>query len=104
MRLDILAAESLGVRGLCCLVEAGDRAIVIDPGVALGDWRYGLPPHPVQVAAGRAVRRRIVTRAQKDRRERSPRHARQASRLSWVARQTCRGLKTKTSATSAPTA
>lgn len=60
MRLEILSAESLGVRGLCCRVEAGDRVIVIDPGVALGDWRYGLPPHPVQVAVGRAVRRRIA--------------------------------------------
>lgn len=60
MRLDILSAESMGVRGLCCRVEAGTRVIVIDPGVALGIRRYGLPPHPVQIAAGRAVRRRIV--------------------------------------------
>jgi len=60
VRLEILAAESLGVRGLCCRVEAGDRVIVIDPGVALGSWRYKLPPHPVQVAAGRAARRRII--------------------------------------------
>lgn len=61
MRLEILTAESLGVRGLCCRVEAGGRVIVIDPGLALGERRYGLPPHPVQVAAGRAARRRIVT-------------------------------------------
>lgn len=60
MRLEILSAESLGVRGLCCRVEVGGRVIVIDPGVALGNWRYKLPPHPVQIAAGRAVRRRIV--------------------------------------------
>jgi predicted metallo-beta-lactamase superfamily hydrolase len=60
VRLEILSAESLGVRGLCCRVEAGKRVIVIDPGVALGNWRYKLPPHPVQIAAGRAVRRRIV--------------------------------------------
>jgi predicted metallo-beta-lactamase superfamily hydrolase len=60
VRLEILGAESLGVRGLCCRVEAGGRVIVIDPGVALGSWRYKLPPHPVQIAAGREVRRRIV--------------------------------------------
>jgi predicted metallo-beta-lactamase superfamily hydrolase len=61
VRFEILSAESLGVRGLCCRVEVGDRVIVIDPGVALGDWRYGLPPHPVQVAVGRAARQRIVS-------------------------------------------
>jgi predicted metallo-beta-lactamase superfamily hydrolase len=60
VRLEILAAESLGVRGLCCRVEAAGRAIVIDPGVALGYWRFRLLPHPVQVAAGRAARRRIM--------------------------------------------
>lgn len=60
MRLDILAAESLGVRGLCCRVQVEDRVFVIDPGLALGAWRHGLPPHPVQIAAGRAIRRRIV--------------------------------------------
>lgn len=60
MRLEILGAESLGVRSLCCRVQAGGRVVVIDPGVALGERRHGLPPHPVQVAAGRAVRRRIL--------------------------------------------
>jgi hypothetical protein len=60
MKLEILAAESLGVRGLCCRVQAADRAIVIDPGLALGEMRHGLPPHPVQIAEGRAARRRIV--------------------------------------------
>jgi predicted metallo-beta-lactamase superfamily hydrolase len=59
VRLEIISAESLGVRGLCCRVEAGARVIVIDPGVALGNWRYKLPPHPVQIAAGKTVRRRI---------------------------------------------
>jgi predicted metallo-beta-lactamase superfamily hydrolase len=60
VKLEILGAESLGVRGLCCRVQAGGRVIVIDPGVALGERRFGLPPHPLQVAAGRAVRQRIV--------------------------------------------
>ena len=60
MKIEILGAESLGVRGLCCRVVAGTRVIVIDPGVALGIKRYGLLPHPVQIAAGRAVRQRII--------------------------------------------
>ncbi|MBN2839760.1 MAG: hypothetical protein JXP37_02245 [Coriobacteriia bacterium] len=58
--LQIIGAESLGVRGLCCLVMTRDRRIVIDPGVSLGYVRHGLLPHPLQIAAGRAVRARIV--------------------------------------------
>ena len=61
MHIEILGAESLGVRGLCCAVETRDRRIVIDPGLALGYRRQGLLPHPAQVAVGEQVRRRIVT-------------------------------------------
>jgi hypothetical protein len=60
VKLEILGTESLGVRGLCCRVQAGERVIVIDPGLALGERRFGLPPHPVQVAVGHSVRQRIV--------------------------------------------
>ena len=58
--LEIIGAESLGVRSLCCRVTLPDRRIVIDPGVALGYRRNGLLPHPYQVAVGRRVRERIV--------------------------------------------
>jgi len=58
--LEIIAAESLGVRGLCCKADLGHRYIVIDPGVALGYLRHGLLPHPLQVAIGERVRERIV--------------------------------------------
>lgn len=58
--IDIIAAESLGVRGLCCRVVLPHRAVVIDPGLALGYLRGGLLPHPVQVAVGHRVRRAIV--------------------------------------------
>ncbi|MBN1135211.1 MAG: hypothetical protein JXM73_01405 [Anaerolineae bacterium] len=61
MRIEILGTESLGVRGLSCLVEVESRRIIIDPGLALGYRRYGLLPHPAQVAAGEQVRRRILT-------------------------------------------
>lgn len=60
MRLEILGAESLGVRGLSCVVEAAGRTIVIDPGLALGYERHGLLPHPAQVAVGECVRQEIL--------------------------------------------
>jgi predicted metallo-beta-lactamase superfamily hydrolase len=60
--VEIVGAESLGVRGLCCAVNLPGRRIVIDPGVALGYLRHGLLPHPHQVAVGRRVRERIVQR------------------------------------------
>jgi len=60
MHIEILGAESLGVRGLSCVVETENRKIVIDPGLALGYRRYGLLPHPAQVAVGERVRRSIL--------------------------------------------
>jgi len=60
MQIEILGAESLGVRGLSCVVEVDDRKIVIDPGLALGYRRHGLLPHPVQAAVGERVRRKIL--------------------------------------------
>jgi predicted metallo-beta-lactamase superfamily hydrolase len=60
MHITILGTESLGVRGLSCVVEVKDRKVVIDPGVALGYRRHGLLPHPAQVAVGEQVRREIV--------------------------------------------
>ncbi len=60
MIIKILGAESLGCRGLSCLVELKNRKICIDPGVALGWSRYGFPPHPFQVAVGAAIRENII--------------------------------------------
>lgn len=60
MSLEIIGAESLGVRSLCCLVTLPHRRIVIDPGLALGYWRHGLLPHPLQVAIGRRIREKIL--------------------------------------------
>jgi predicted metallo-beta-lactamase superfamily hydrolase len=56
VKIEIIGAESLGVRGLCCVVETKDRKIVIDPGVALGYRRHGLLPHPVQVTVAERVK------------------------------------------------
>ncbi len=60
MCLEIIAAESLGVRGLCCLVTFQDRCIIIDSGVSLGYVRHGLLPHPLQIAEGCKVREKIL--------------------------------------------
>ncbi|NOQ46913.1 MAG: hypothetical protein GQ559_09625 [Desulfobulbaceae bacterium] len=60
MILEIIATESLGVRGMCCLVKAGGQRILIDPGVALGYLRHGLLPHPTQVVVGARIRQEII--------------------------------------------
>lgn len=65
MQIEILGAESLGVRGLCCVVKTEDRKVVIDPGVALGFRRHGLLPHPVQAAASERTRG-LIKRALED--------------------------------------
>ena len=60
MQITILGTESLGVRGLSCLVEWEKTRIVIDPGMALGFQRHGLLPHPTQVAVAERVRGQIL--------------------------------------------
>jgi predicted metallo-beta-lactamase superfamily hydrolase len=42
------------------MIKVKGRKIVIDPGLALGYQRYGLLPHPAQVAVGEQVRRKII--------------------------------------------
>ncbi len=49
MRIIPLAFESLGTRSMATFVETKDCRILIDPGVALGPWRYGLEPHKIEV-------------------------------------------------------
>lgn len=62
-RVRILTAESMGVRGLCTVVERPERKVLIDPGIALGYRRYGLKPHPFQIGVGRVLRRKILREA-----------------------------------------
>ena len=65
MQVEIIGTESLGVRGLCCVVKTKDRKVVIDPGVALGFRRHGLMPHPVQVIASERTKT-LIERALED--------------------------------------
>jgi uncharacterized protein len=60
MEIEILTAESLGVRGLGCYVTAGESRILIDPGFALGYMRHKRLPHPMQVALAEQTRRRVI--------------------------------------------
>lgn len=48
MRIRFIASDSMGTRSMATYLETGDIKIFIDPGVALGPSRYGLPPHPLE--------------------------------------------------------
>ncbi|MCS7103469.1 MAG: hypothetical protein NZ992_06280, partial [Candidatus Korarchaeum sp.] len=48
MKVLPLSSDSMGARSMATLVETKDLRIVIDPGVALGPSRHGLPPHPME--------------------------------------------------------
>lgn len=39
----------MGTRSMATYIETSDVKIFIDPGVALGPSRYGLPPHPLEL-------------------------------------------------------
>lgn len=49
MKIKLIASDSMGTRSMATYVETEDVKIFIDPGVALGPSRYGLPPHPLEV-------------------------------------------------------
>lgn len=49
MRVEILAADSLGVRSLATFVELCGLAIAVDLGASLAPRRYGLPPHELEL-------------------------------------------------------
>ena len=60
-----LAAESFGVRSMCTLVETPDVTLLLDAGVSLCPYRFGLPPHPVEFKTIDRLRRRIAEAADK---------------------------------------
>jgi predicted metallo-beta-lactamase superfamily hydrolase len=59
MDVEIIGADSLGVRSMCCLVRAESIGYLIDPGVSLAPRRFGLAPHPVEIEAAGRVSARI---------------------------------------------
>ncbi len=63
MQVFPIACESLGTRATCHLVITDDTVILIDASVALGPRRYGLPPHPLEVAMSYFCRQIILEAA-----------------------------------------
>ncbi|MCX6694766.1 MAG: MBL fold metallo-hydrolase [Candidatus Altiarchaeota archaeon] len=59
MKVTPVAFESLGVRSMATLVEAGERKFFIDPSAALGPSRYGLPPAREELSALEESKKRI---------------------------------------------
>ncbi len=50
MRARLLAYDSMGVRSMALAVETPEGLIAVDPGASLAPRRFGLPPHPVEIA------------------------------------------------------
>ena len=65
MNIIPLAADSLGARSMATFVDTQDVAILIDPGVRLGPYRYDLPPHEVEEDRMRSLWREIRDAAKK---------------------------------------
>ncbi len=48
MKIIPIAFDSFGARSMATFVKTKDVSIIIDPSVALGPRRYGLPPHRIE--------------------------------------------------------
>jgi len=65
IRVIPIAAESMGVRSMCTLVETPDATVLLDAGVSLAPSRFGLPPHPTEFRKITTLRERIAKAADK---------------------------------------
>ncbi len=63
IRVTPLAAESLGVRSMCTLVETPDVAVLLDAGISLAPFRFSLPPHPIEFQTIARLRKTIADAA-----------------------------------------
>ncbi|MGD0451801.1 MAG: hypothetical protein ABSA79_12200, partial [Candidatus Bathyarchaeia archaeon] len=60
-----LAAESFGVRSMCTLAETPDVTVLLDAGISLCPYRFGLPPHPIEFQTISKLRKKIAEAADK---------------------------------------
>jgi len=63
MKINLLFSDSMGVRSMATLVEAEEK-IFIDASAALGPYRYGLPPHPLEIEALENAKNKIAELAE----------------------------------------
>jgi predicted metallo-beta-lactamase superfamily hydrolase len=63
IKITPLAAESFGARSMCTLVETPDVTVLLDAGVSLCPYRFGLPPHPTEFKTIDKLRKRIAEAA-----------------------------------------
>jgi len=60
-----IAAESLGTRSMCTLVQTPDITLLLDAGISLCPWRFNLPPHPIEFQTIQTLREKIAKAADK---------------------------------------
>lgn len=60
MILKPLASDSMGARSMAFSVSTRKAGLVIDPGVALGPWRFGLEPHEIELVRLRQLKNNIL--------------------------------------------
>ena len=60
MKIFPIACESLGTRSFCHFVMTESVNILVDPSVSLGPKRFGLKPHPIEIAASWISRQTIM--------------------------------------------
>jgi len=60
-----IAAESLGARSMCTLIQTPDITLLLDAGISLCPWRFNLPPHPIEFQTIQTLREKIAKVADK---------------------------------------
>lgn len=61
--VEMIGAESLGVRSMCCLVKTPDILFLLDPGCALGPRKGYDIPHPAEYKKLNEITERILIKA-----------------------------------------
>jgi len=61
MKVSPLAFDSFGIRSMCTLVSAGNKNILIDPGVMVTPRREGLPPSGTELRVLDVIKNKIVS-------------------------------------------
>jgi uncharacterized protein len=65
IKITPIAAESLGVRSMCTLVETPDVSVLLDAGISLCPYRFSLPPHPIEFQTIQSLRKKLAEAADK---------------------------------------